>query len=341
MLRLSFFYLALFDYILVFLCFVTMADKHNRPVAGPVPLRPQAPNAHRQTIEEAGARLQAVGVPAAYFQANTYVAFGYTEAVLAGLLRVFADDGFDEKLESILQLGVSNHLFATVRGMSADAFYRFLHFLRSPDGQNALAEIAWIAMFEAQRSDLANSVDEARRRHDALIADLERQLRGARAAMETALIEARLRYYAVGTYQPMTSRELNRACWDEYNRAAVAAGYEAAALTEPLLIEAVHAFGDVVRKRHILEFLEDGDRQQSLDMYLNQKIGELTAVHDERAAKRLRGLLEIAGTEAVVPTPPPVKGGIVPENAQTNVVQGAGDPSVQRGGRKGNPSRPL
>lgn len=155
---------------------------------------------HHAFIEEQAAKLVALGVPRGHFESATYNAHG--------IFKQYNDD--DAKLERVLKLGTGtttdNKYFETIRGCQPGEFYAYVRHLRSRAGQEELAnlsfhekllkrgeghftaqQMAYIAMFDAQRADMLNRARDVRRHHDGIIAELEGQLRVARAMKDEEL----------------------------------------------------------------------------------------------------------------------------------------------------------
>ncbi|XP_074581406.1 uncharacterized protein LOC141837939 [Curcuma longa] len=189
-------------------------------------------------IEEMYTALQSFGIPASVYQPETYLRHGYTEALLAKLLRPLQNYNDSVKLENVLHIGIDHRHFNSRRGASADQFYHFLEFLRTPAGQNALSlvsqedrlarksrkhfteqEMAWIAMFEVQCNDLTKRLDDIRRNHKDAINDLDLQLCEALHQLETGLTQIKGKFLPAEFYTPLPDADFNKACWTEYTLA--------------------------------------------------------------------------------------------------------------------------
>ncbi|XP_074579189.1 uncharacterized protein LOC141835714 [Curcuma longa] len=166
--------------------------------------------------------------------------------------------------------------------------------------------MSWMAKFDGQRTDYANEIGDVRERHEFVIADLESQLRDAKAAMENELAAARRKCIPCGEYMPLEEFEFNQQCWTEYLNACLVNNFASADRNEENAADAVEVFGEVVRRRHLLDFIMQGERQNQLQEYVNAKIGQFKNVREGRAAKRLRDLWETVSLESPAQTPPRV-----------------------------------
>ncbi|KAL7081161.1 hypothetical protein ACP275_14G022200 [Erythranthe tilingii] len=174
------------------------------PVVLPGQINPRPVPNHRAAIEKIGARLTRFGVPAACFEEAATLALGYTDAMVLKNLRPFERVEEDSRIEALLSIGRDEHFYPNVDKAELPKFLLFLDFLRTPAGQKCIGqvsqvhrhqylrrrgkgrltaeEIAWLEMFDIQRSDYLNHAAEVRRHDEAIIADLELQLRNAKAA---------------------------------------------------------------------------------------------------------------------------------------------------------------
>lgn len=183
---------------------------------------------------------------------------------------------------------------------------------RRGDGNLTAEQMAWLAVFEAQRTDCSDRTGDVRRRHELIIAELELRLREAKAAMDQEMTNVNREFLPFGDYAPIPLFEFNKQCWAEYLNQCLISGVPHAALTPAAAQDAVKTFGDIVRQRHILDFLTLGDRKTQLQDFLNTKIGQFDNAKEERAAKRLRLLLASVDLEVPPQTPggvPPAAGG--------------------------------
>ncbi|OMO56270.1 putative coat protein p42 [Corchorus olitorius] len=267
-------------------------------------------------INETRDKLVAVGVPRAIFDPAVYFTYGCTTSYLAKILRPLKSIEGAAKLERVLQIGITNSYFSTIPEMEPPQFYEFLEFLRTKDGQTALSddakldrlekrgsgsitavEVGWRELFDAQRSDYNAEVGKIRTYYEDRIAGLEHQLHQTRATMTEALEAAKTRFYPAGFYECITDSDVNRGCWNAYLAECWRLNKIAVPLSEQAQNLAVEAFGDGVRKRHILNFLEIGNGKQQLGMYIDNKVASLIEAGDPQAAKRFLGLLVFVGVQ--------------------------------------------
>ncbi|OMO57148.1 putative coat protein p42 [Corchorus capsularis] len=267
-------------------------------------------------INETRDRLVAVGVPRAIFDPAVYIPHGCTPAYLAKILRPLKSIEGAAKLERVLQIGIMKSYFSTIPEMKPAEFYEFLEFLRTKDGQTALShdakldrmekrgscsitavEVGWRELFDAQRKDYNSEVGKIRTYYEDRIAQLEHQLRQTRSTMAVALEAAKTQFYPAGFYECISDSDLNRGCFNAYLAECWRLNKIAVPLSEQAQNLAVEAFGDGVRKRHILNFLEIGNGKQQLGMYIDNKVASLIEAGDLQAAKRFLDLLVFVGVQ--------------------------------------------
>ncbi|KAK6930550.1 Yif1 family [Dillenia turbinata] len=113
--------------------------------------------------------------------------------------QIFAESAEDlEKIERILQIGISNRFFLTVRGCQPPQFYHFLEFLRSKTDQDALVLLS-------QQEPLAGRGGDSFTPQE-----------GAKDAEKEECLDAiRVQHLPSGAYVPMMNAEFNRTCCDE------------------------------------------------------------------------------------------------------------------------------
>ncbi|DAZ91056.1 TPA_asm: hypothetical protein [Salvia miltiorrhiza amalgavirus 1] len=280
---------------------------------------------HRAFINAQGARLIAIGVPAPCFDEPNYLAAGLTPKLLEGRLRVFEHADSDAKLQRILNIGIRLNRFPAYASLTPPLFYSFLDFLRTPAGADELAalqradklatrggtdfephELGWIAMMDLQQAEMSNLLGEERRHHDDVIADLERRLRMAKVAQKEALAQVKTNHSPAGDYVALDSTETNRRCWAEYCNRVVATGNVPPPLSYERMCEAVTTYSDLIRKRHILEFLTPQARKDALESFVQRLIVGADQAANERQSRRFRGLLADVGRIQAPPPPPQV-----------------------------------
>lgn len=91
-------------------------------------------------------------------------------------------------------------------------------------------------------------------------------------------------------------------------------------------------FGESVRKRILIDFLNEGDSKEQLMNYADNMLGKYERQYDRTEAKRFRSLLHVVGGEQVVRAPslvhdPSTRAGV---GAQASKAA----PLVTGGGRK-------
>ncbi|XP_020674453.1 uncharacterized protein LOC110093800 [Dendrobium catenatum] len=196
----------------------------------PAATRPIAPNLNRALIDDAAVYLVQLGVRPTFFEEEVYLSAGYTDPIYAGLLRPFSDAPDVDRCEQLLQLGVNHKFFATYRSMHMNQFTCFLHFLKSPSGQEALAkmaqrnrlakrggdllsaqEVGTVSMLEAQINDISNEITDYHRREEEEAAYHELALCEISARTTVHIEEIKQSNPPGGFYQPLTVPELNRA----------------------------------------------------------------------------------------------------------------------------------
>ncbi|DAZ91057.1 TPA_asm: fusion protein [Salvia miltiorrhiza amalgavirus 1] len=260
---------------------------------------------HRAFINAQGARLIAIGVPAPCFDEPNYLAAGLTPKLLEGRLRVFEHADSDAKLQRILNIGIRLNRFPAYASLTPPLFYSFLDFLRTPAGADELAalqradklatrggtdfephELGWIAMMDLQQAEMSNLLGEERRHHDDVIADLERRLRMAKVAQKEALAQVKTNHSPAGDYVALDSTETNRRCWAEYCNRVVATGNVPPPLSYERMCEAVTTYSDLIRKRHILEFLTPQARKDALESFVQRLIVGADQAANERQSRR-------------------------------------------------------
>lgn len=338
----------------------------------PSQVRPPPPNVHAPFIQEMGARLQRVGINANFFVQRNYLRCGLTDAILASLLRPLTDVTDDIKLERIMHIGINQRRFQTVRGMTDRQFYEFLTYIRTPDGQKEISalsateklqrrgkgifnaeQMGWISMVDIMRSDMATDLGDIRQRHEGEIAELEMRLRNAKAAMEREIETAKQNYNPVASYEQLTHFVFNERCWDEYLMECQLMDIPPVELTHEAIVDAVNTHKDVVKQRHLLEFVDEGDNKTLVAEYINRRIGHFTNLREERPIKRFRGLLGAVGIEPAVQAPagPPPEvaapdAGRAPPPARPNhifdaVIADPGQPAFEREEDLGEPAEAV
>lgn len=304
----------------------------------------QANNEDRELITTMGQQLVTHGFPANIFTDAVFNAEGYFEKSFASLLRTLQSFTDERKLERVLMLGITGKFYETIRYCQPREFYNFLKYLRTPAGQNELGKMSmheklqkrgagdftaqqmgYIAMFDAQRGDLATRKADIRREQDAIIAELERQLKAARDDKDQLLAAASQEFLPAGSLPDQDVSDFNKACWDLYLDDCRQRNVQASLLTADSCKQAVLTYGQLVRNRRILEHLAAGRNQELLTSYVNQRIGHFRQHRDERTAKRFRTLLGAVGLE---PTPQAAAGpqvGAGPANPGGEAGGGAPD----------------
>lgn len=293
-----------------------MAGESSNPPVTPSQSLKRKSNDYQKVLDDARAKLEPLGVPGYYFDVAHSLPFGYTDNILAGLLHVFDNVEDAGDLEEILYLGKTHRIFENIRKMKQEQFYRFLKFLKSEEGADALRQlnqkkklekrggsiftaqdIGWCAMFEAQRNDYITVQKDTKRGFDVKRAELEEQMRKLNQEEKQAYAKLNTEYVPYGEYRQMDNAEYAQKCWKEYLAHCRETGQKPVDLTVPHVNEAVTTFGDRVRQRHILEFLRDEEHKLALMEYVENKIGKFDRTLDERAAKRFRGLMAAVGLE--------------------------------------------
>lgn len=146
-------------------------------------------------------------------------------------------------------------------------------------GRNLKArQIDWVSLFDEQSNDMENEIKEFRRDCKIEIARLQAEIRAVKAGLELETEAMENQYFPACVYRPMTSTEFNKACWAKYIAAATTKGNHEVEMTEARLLKAVLNYAEVVRKRHVLNFLKAEGYKECLQQYVNKKIGLL----DER-----------------------------------------------------------
>ncbi|PKU67689.1 hypothetical protein MA16_Dca013719 [Dendrobium catenatum] len=169
-------------------------------------------------------------------------------------------------------------------------------------GNFTTRQIALISALNEQCSDIENKINKVRRDGEIEIARVEAKIRAAKAQLEIGAEAIRNKYFPACLYRPMSSPELKRACWAEYVAVATKQERQVVELTEASQVEAVRAYADIARMRHMLNFVKSTKGyMESLQQYIVKKIGLLDDAGQVRAAKKLRGLLEISWPPDVPP----------------------------------------
>ncbi|KAI0519911.1 hypothetical protein KFK09_007372 [Dendrobium nobile] len=228
----------------------------------PSEVRPPPPTNFKEVIASAASSLVKLGINESFFRYETYMTAGFTDGIYAGMLRPFADIDDLGRCEQLLQLGISQRFFGTFRGARMAQFTRFLQFLKSPTGQEALSRMAQrdrlarrggdvlsaqeagvVAGLEVQITDTDNEVTDYRKSEEAEIANLELLIREIRARIDENVNKIKESKFPGGVYVPLTVPEMNKACWQSYlHEAALTAGQSPAPINEKNLIDAVHTY---------------------------------------------------------------------------------------------------
>ncbi|PKU75363.1 hypothetical protein MA16_Dca016145 [Dendrobium catenatum] len=282
----------------------------------PSEVRPPPPTKFKEVIASAASSLVTLGINESFFRYETYMTAGFTDGIYAGMLRPFADIDDLGRCEQLLQLGISQRFFGTFRGARMAQFTRFLQFLKSPTGQETFSRMAQrdrlarrggdvlsaqeagvVAGLEVQITDTANEVTDYRKSEEAEIANLELQIREIRARIDENVNKIKESKFPGGVYVPLTVPEMNKACWQSYLHEAALTGQSPAPINEKNLIDAVHTYSVLVRKRHMFEYASQDGYTDAIQAYIREKIGNFEAVRNVRAARRFRGLLEVMGAD--------------------------------------------
>ncbi|PKU67691.1 hypothetical protein MA16_Dca013721 [Dendrobium catenatum] len=160
---------------------------------------------------------------------------------------------------------------------------------RRGGGNLKARQIDWVSMFDEQSNDMENEIKEFRRDCKIEIARLEAEIRAVKAGLEMETEALENQYFPACVYRPMTSTEFNRACWAKYIAAATTKGKHKVEMTEARLLKAVLNYAEVVRKRHVLNFLKAEGYKEWLQQYVNKKIVLLDDAGEVRAAKKFCG----------------------------------------------------
>ncbi|DAZ91046.1 TPA_asm: hypothetical protein [Phalaenopsis equestris amalgavirus 2] len=287
--------------------------KAHRP--GPSEVRGMPADDSLEVITRYRTLLGALSVPAECFDPKFYLAGGLQPKAFAKLLRVIPEFEKLARMEQLFYIGVSRRLFPSVRGMKPQQFYDFLHYLKTPQGQDEVNKIQLaikfekrgggyfephqvgkIAMIEAQRGDCITECNDLRRDYDARIAQQELLLRKLRAEKDDAIHAVTTKYRPFADISVLPVAEFNKLCWEEYLDNCRIEGHRPKSLNTENLEEAVHAYSDIVRQRHILNELLVGNRQEELERWVAAKIGRFDVERETKKARRFRGLLEAVGS---------------------------------------------
>ncbi|DAZ91047.1 TPA_asm: fusion protein [Phalaenopsis equestris amalgavirus 2] len=277
--------------------------KAHRP--GPSEVRGMPADDSLEVITRYRTLLGALSVPAECFDPKFYLAGGLQPKAFAKLLRVIPEFEKLARMEQLFYIGVSRRLFPSVRGMKPQQFYDFLHYLKTPQGQDEVNKIQLaikfekrgggyfephqvgkIAMIEAQRGDCITECNDLRRDYDARIAQQELLLRKLRAEKDDAIHAVTTKYRPFADISVLPVAEFNKLCWEEYLDNCRIEGHRPKSLNTENLEEAVHAYSDIVRQRHILNELLVGNRQEELERWVAAKIGRFDVERETKKARR-------------------------------------------------------
>ncbi|WOL19984.1 hypothetical protein Cni_G28786 [Canna indica] len=158
---------------------------------------------YHEVITTAKQRLVKLGLCDNVLADATFLSRGYTNKMLASLLRPFQQAADDVQAQRLLDLGISHRFFSTISGATAES-YLFLGWLKSAAGREVVQDMArqdriarsgkdllspedaaYSYMFEVQQQELSQTLKEITETAEKEILELQR-LRRSRAERDLA-----------------------------------------------------------------------------------------------------------------------------------------------------------